>query len=214
MTARVKNGTWRAWGGNLTAEPTVRVRPTSSDEVLRVLSEAHEQGLCARPGGSGHSCAPLVPTEGVLLDTSALKGLVSVDEDHQRVTVFAGTTLQELNLILEQHGLALANLPDSSHMSVGGALATGTHGTGLGQPSLGGQVIGLSLATPTGELISCSETHRPPRATSGSPGCRAPPRPTPASSAGCTVSRTPTRAPPHRFPGHCAARTTPFCAPP
>ena len=46
-------------------------------------------------------------------------------------------------------------------MSVGGALATGTHGTGLGQPSLGGQVIGLSLATPTGELISCSETHRP-----------------------------------------------------
>ena len=161
MTARVKNGTWRSWGGNLTADPTVRVRPTSSDEVLRVLSEAHEQGLCARPGGSGHSCAPLVPTEGVLLDTSALKGLVSVDEDHQRVTVFAGTTLQELNLILEQHGLALANLPDSSHMSVGGALATGTHGTGLGQPSLGGQVIGLSLATPTGELISCSETHRP-----------------------------------------------------
>ena len=104
MTARVKNGTWRSWGGNLTADPTVRVRPTSSDEVLRVLSEAHEQGLCARPGGSGHSCAPLVPTEGVLLDTSALKGLVSVDEDHQRVTVFAGTTLQELNLILEQHG--------------------------------------------------------------------------------------------------------------
>lgn len=231
MTARVKNGTWRSWGGNLTADPTVRVRPTTSDEVLRVLSEAQEHGLSLRTAGSGHSCAPLVPTEGVLLDTSALKGLVSVDEDHQRVTVFAGTTLQELNLVLEQHGLALANLPDSSHMSVGGALATGTHGTGLGQPSLGGQVIGLSLATPTGELISCSETHRPdlfdaarvhlgvlgvvvsvtfqcvsafrlhcaefrepigalldtcrsacpPRTTSSSPGCRAPPRPTPAS---------------------------------
>lgn len=161
MAAQVRGGTWRSWGGNLTVKPAVTVRPTDSDQVLQVLQEAASQGVAVRPAGSGHSCSPLVPTGGVLLDTSALKGLVSVDEDHQRVTVFAGTTLQELNLALEQHGLALANLPDSSHMSVGGALATGTHGTGLGQPSLGGQVVGLSLATPGGELISCSETHRP-----------------------------------------------------
>ena len=57
MTARVKNGTWRSWGGNLTADPTVRVRPTTSDEVLRVLSEAHEQGLCV-PGRSDDRAEP------------------------------------------------------------------------------------------------------------------------------------------------------------
>ena len=84
MTARVKNGTWRSWGGNLTADPTVRVRPTTSDEVLRVLSEAQEHGLSLRTAGSGHSCAPLVPTEGVLLDTSALQGLAAVGAAPQR----------------------------------------------------------------------------------------------------------------------------------
>ena len=59
MTARVKNGTWRSWGGNLTADPTVRVRPTTSDEVLRVLSEAQEHGLDeSRADGLGESTAP------------------------------------------------------------------------------------------------------------------------------------------------------------
>ncbi|MDO4918028.1 D-arabinono-1,4-lactone oxidase [Kocuria sp.] len=161
MTAQVRARTWRSWGGNLTAEPAAVVRPADSDQVLRVLEEAAGAGLTVRPAGSGRSCAPLVPTEDVLLDTSALSGLVSVDEERQRVTVFGGTTLQELNLVLEERGLALANLPDSSSMTVAGAIATGTHGTGLGQPSLGAQVVGVSIATPSGELASCSETHRP-----------------------------------------------------
>ena len=161
MPAQVRGGTWRSWGRNVSADPALRVRPASSDQVVAVLTEAARTGLRVRPAGSGHSCAPLVPTQDVLLETSSLAGLVSVDEERQRVTVFAGTTLQELNLVLEQHGLALANLPDSSHMTLGGALATGTHGTGLGQPSLGGQVIGASLVTPAGELLSCSESHRP-----------------------------------------------------
>ena len=161
MPARVRGGTWRSWGGNLSAEPTVTVRPGGSDQVLAVLADTARTGLRVRPAGAGHSCSPLVPTGDALLDTSALTGLVSVDEEHQRVTVFAGTTLQELNLVLEEHGLALANLPDSSHMTVGGAIATGTHGTGLGQPSLGGQMIGVSMVTPGGEVVSCSESHRP-----------------------------------------------------
>ena len=76
MTAQVRGGTWRSWGGNLSIEPAVTVRPTDSDQVLEVLQEAASQGVAVRPAGSGHSCSPLVPTGGVLLDTSALKGLV------------------------------------------------------------------------------------------------------------------------------------------
>lgn len=161
MTAQVRSTAWHSWGGNLTARPSVTVRPDDSDQVLHVLEEAVAAGKSVRPSGSGHSWSPLVPTDGVRLDTSALTGLASVDEDRQQVTVFAGTTVHQLNLILEEHGLALANLPDCAHMTVAGAIATGTHGTGLGQPSLGDQVIGVSLATPSGDVVTCSETHRP-----------------------------------------------------
>ena len=161
MTAQVKSAAWHSWGGNLRSEPGATVRPEDSDQVLRVLEEAATAGLSVRPSGSGHSWSPLVPTDGVRLDTSLLTGLASVDEDRQQVTVFAGTTVHQLNLILEEHGLALANLPDCAHTTVAGAIATGTHGTGLGQPSLGDQVIGISFATPSGDVIKCSETHRP-----------------------------------------------------
>ncbi|CAL8900102.1 FAD-linked oxidoreductase [Kocuria varians] len=161
LTAEVRSGTWRSWGGNVSAEPAVTVRPEDSDQVLQVLAEAAAAGLTVRPAGSGHSWSPVVPTEDVLLDTSALSGLVSVDTERQLVTVFAGTTLHELSRLLEEHGLAVANLPDSGHMTVAGAVATGMHGTGLGQPSMAEQVTAMSIATPSGELVSCSETHRP-----------------------------------------------------
>lgn len=161
MTAQVNDSTWRSWGRNLTVKPAAIVRPENTDQVEQVLRDAAAQGLRVRPAGSGQSFSPLVPTSDVLLDATALNGLSSIDAERQRVTVFGGTTIQQLCLLLEEHGMALANMPDFTGQTVAGAIATGTHGTGLGQPSLAEQIIDITIATPSGELITCSETHRP-----------------------------------------------------
>ena len=153
--------TWRSWGGNLTVKPAALVRPGNSDELEQVLRDASARGLRVRPVGSGHSFSPLVCTPDVLLDTSGLAGLCAIDVDRQRITVFGGTTVQQVARMLEAHGLALANMADSHRQTVAGAIATGTHGTGLGQPSLAEQMIALTLLTPSGELLTCSETSHP-----------------------------------------------------
>ena len=43
------------------------------------------------------------------------------------VTVRAGTTLSELNILLEDHGLAVKILGSISEQTVGGAISTGIH---------------------------------------------------------------------------------------
>ena len=161
LTAQEGATTWRSWGGNLTAKPTAIVRPGTTDELVQVLREASERGLHVRPVGSGQSFSPLAYTSEVLLDTSGLTGMVSIDVDRQQVTVLGGTTVHEIARILETHGLAMANMADSNRQTVAGALATGTHGTGLGQPSLAEQMIALTLLTPSGELLTCSESSHP-----------------------------------------------------
>lgn len=161
MTAKAGKDTWRSWGGNLTVKPAVIVRPENTDQVEQVLRDAAAQGLRVRPAGSGQSFSPLVPTSDVLLDATALSGLSSIDTEKQQVTVFGGTTIQQICQILEDHGLALANMPDFTGQTIAGAIATGTHGTGLGQPSLSEQITEITLATPSGELITCSESSHP-----------------------------------------------------
>lgn len=161
LTAQVKNSTWKSWGGHLSVTPSAIVRPENTDQVVQVLRDAARQQLRVRAAGSGRSSSALVPTSDVILDTSALTGLSSIDVAKQQVTVFGGTTLHEIAQLLESYGLALANMPDCAAQTIAGAIATGTHGTGLGQPSLAQQVVAVTLITPTGELITCSETSRP-----------------------------------------------------
>ena len=56
---------------------------------------------------SGLSLSPLAVSEEVTLSLHKFCGLVSVDLQTKQVTVKAGTTLEELNAILDDHGLAL-----------------------------------------------------------------------------------------------------------
>ena len=55
----------------------------------------------------------------------SLQGLVSVNTAQQQVTVRGGMTLDELNLILEEHGLAMKNLGSISDQTIAGAISTG-----------------------------------------------------------------------------------------
>jgi L-gulono-1,4-lactone dehydrogenase len=57
-------------------------------------------------------------------------------------------------------GLAMANLGDIDTQTVAGALATGTHGTGLALGGLATQVLDMSLVLADGSVVSCSAAER------------------------------------------------------
>jgi FAD-linked oxidoreductase len=63
--------------------------------------------------------------------------------------------LHEIGPALDPLGQALINQPDIDDQALGGAIATSTHGTGRDLGSLSSYVVGLTLATPNGELIEC-----------------------------------------------------------
>ncbi len=149
---------WRNWAGNQTCRPAQRLAPASEEELIAGLRQA--RGII-RAVGSGHSFSPLVPTDDTLIATDLLSGLVDYDPDTRQAEVLAGTRLHNLGPLLDAVGLAQENLPDIDYPSIAGAIATATHGTGIGFGSLSTQVTGLTLASPRGELHYCDADREP-----------------------------------------------------
>jgi xylitol oxidase len=136
------------WAGNLTYGTTRVLRPRSVEEAQELVAGAET----IRPLGTRHSFSEVadVPPGGVLLSTEHLDRVVGIDSG--TVTVEAGIRYGELSATLYEHGLALANLASLPHISVGGAVATGTHGSGVENRSLAAAVSMLELVGPDGEL--------------------------------------------------------------
>ena len=149
---------WRNWGGNQACRPEARLAPATEDEIVSALSGAHGH---VRPVGAGHSFSGLVPTDGALLATDMLNGLVSTDAETLQCEVWSGTRLHQLGPLLEAESLAMPNLPDIDYQTLAGAVSTSTHGTGATLGSLASIVEGVAIATPSGELIECDRTTQP-----------------------------------------------------
>lgn len=135
----------RNWAGNLTYRGRV-VTPASVAEVQQIVAGSGK----VRALGSRHSFNDIADTGGVLVSLAALPPDLEVTGD--TVSVSAGTRYGVLAEALADQGLALPNLASLPHISVGGAIATGTHGSGDGNGSLSTAVAALELVGADGEL--------------------------------------------------------------
>ncbi|WP_431994250.1 D-arabinono-1,4-lactone oxidase [Streptomyces griseoflavus] len=160
-TASTRNGTWRNWGGTVSARPAREVAPASVDELAAVLRRATEDGLPVKAVGSGHSFTSIAATDGVLIRPDLLTGIRDIDREAGTVTVEAGTPLRRLNVALAREGLSLTNMGDIMEQTVSGATSTGTHGTGRDSASIAAQIKGLELVTADGTVLTCSEKENP-----------------------------------------------------
>jgi L-gulono-1,4-lactone dehydrogenase len=160
-TASGKNGTWRNWGGNVSARPARQVAPASVEELAAAVRRAAEDGLKVKAVGTGHSFTSIAATDGVLIRPQLLTGIRTVDRSSMTVTVEAGTPLKRLNAALAREGLSLTNMGDIMEQTVSGATSTGTHGTGRESASIAAQIKGLELVTADGSVLTCSEKENP-----------------------------------------------------
>lgn len=161
-TGSGKNRTaWRNWAGNVTSRPAREVTPASVDELSAALRRAKEDGLRAKPVGTGHSFTPAAATDGLLIRPELLTGIRRIDREAGTVTVEAGTPLKRLNAALAREGLSLTNMGDIMEQTVSGAISTGTHGTGRESASISAQIMALELVTADGTVLTCSEKESP-----------------------------------------------------
>ena len=137
----------RNWAGNLTYRAQQVVHPASVDELQEVLSGDGP----FRVLGTRHSFNDLADTEGTLIATDRLPVEVDVSSAPGAVRLMGAPRYGDLAPILQRSGLALANLASLPHISVAGAVATGTHGSGDRMGSLATAVRAIGLVTPGGE---------------------------------------------------------------
>jgi L-gulonolactone oxidase len=121
--------------------------------VQQLVQQAVIDGKHVRTVGAGHSWAPLVLTEDILINLDHLNQ-VNTDIPNRLARAQAGIRLKDLTPRLAKDKLALANLGSIREQSIAGAISTGTHGTGLGLGILATQIVGMRLVTGTGDVIS------------------------------------------------------------
>jgi FAD/FMN-containing dehydrogenase len=137
---------WSNWSGSATSRPRWRARASDESEVAAAVLRARGDGVSLRTVGAGHSQIPLAAADGGLLqlaDRDAASCIESVDTAAQRARVWAGSTLNTLGAALHEHGLAFHNLGDVDVQTLGGAIGTGTHGTGRALANLSSAVLGV-----------------------------------------------------------------------
>ena len=141
---------WRNWSGSMRCMPAEAHAPASEDELGALVRYAAARGRRIRAVGAGHSSSALVSCPDMQLSMSRLTGLVAVDRDAGQARVKPGTVLSELGRALYRHDLALPNYGDIADQTIAGAIATGTHGAGLGQPCLSRWLVGARLVDAQG----------------------------------------------------------------
>ncbi|WXF90518.1 FAD-binding protein [Curtobacterium flaccumfaciens pv. flaccumfaciens] len=120
------------WAGNVTYRASALARPTSVDELQQLVSSTPR--LTAL--GSRHSFNTIADTDAVQVSLSDLPPVLDIDTSRRVVRVAAGMTHSQVAAGLEARGWALGNLASLPHISTAGAVATGTHGSGVRNPSL------------------------------------------------------------------------------
>lgn len=155
------NNQWSNWAGNVTCQPLEIFKPTSESELQAFVKKAYTENKRIRVVGSGHSFTPIAATDEYMLSLVHMQGLIHLDKSKKQATVWAGTTIKQLGILLHKEGLAQVNLGDIDKQSVAGATSTGTHGTGINFGSLSTQIIGLTLVLANGELLQINENENP-----------------------------------------------------
>lgn len=137
------------WGGNVSYAAERIHRPSTIDELRRIVAGSRR----AHALGTRHSFNTVADTTGDLIDVTDMPVTIDVDLERHQVLVSGWTRYGELAADLQRHGLALHNLGSLPHISVAGACATGTHGSGDGNGCLATAVAGLRLVTAGGDLV-------------------------------------------------------------
>ncbi|MGD0736246.1 MAG: FAD-binding protein [Terracidiphilus sp.] len=139
------------WAGNLTYSTDHLLTPGSIDEVRQVVKS------CAklRVLGTKHSFNTIADSRDNQVSLKRLDQ-ITIDEKARTVTVGPGVTYGKLAPVIDARGYALHNLASLPHISVAGAIATATHGSGLHNGNLATAVAALEIVTANGETLVLS----------------------------------------------------------
>ncbi|MEK7728504.1 MAG: FAD-binding protein, partial [candidate division KSB1 bacterium] len=152
--------TWKNFSATQMAQPLQYHRPQSLDELVAVIQRAEKEKQTIRAVGSGHSHSDVAVATDFLIDTHGLHEVLTLDTSVLKDGVDTamlfqtqcGITIHDLNIALEEAGLALPNMGGYTGQTIAGAISTGTHGSGISLGPLASFVESLELVSESGKI--------------------------------------------------------------
>jgi xylitol oxidase len=139
------------WAGNITYGTDRVHTPASVEEVREVVTSCTK----LRALGSRHSFNTIADSTQNQISLKRIDP-IDIDDKAHTVTVGAGVAYGQLAPVIEARGYALHNLASLPHISVAGAIATATHGSGVHNGNLATAVTGLEIVRADGQIIQLS----------------------------------------------------------
>lgn len=136
------------WAGVHTYRARELHAPESLDELRSIVARAPQVHAL----GSRHAFNDLADAD-ELVSLERMPAGIALDREARTVTVSAGVRYGELALALQREGFALHTMASLPHISVAGAVATATHGSGDRNGNLATAVAALELVTSEGEVV-------------------------------------------------------------
>ncbi len=140
------------WAGNYQYKAGNFLSPGSIEEVQGLVKDTSK----LKALGTQHSFNNIADNPENQISTKKLDKIIELNSDSQTVTVESGVSYGKLSLYLHEKGFALHNLASLPHISVAGACATATHGSGDNNGNLATAVNAIEMVTADGEIISLS----------------------------------------------------------
>jgi xylitol oxidase len=143
------------WSANYAYRARGIERPTTVAELQQLVKQATDAAP-VRALGTRHTFNDVVDPgdAGTLISLAELPAKIAVDAERRTVTVAAGLRYGDVAIALEAQGWALRNLASLPHISIAGAVATATHGSGSGNANLATTVGALTFVDGSGELVT------------------------------------------------------------
>ncbi|MGP0068412.1 MAG: FAD-binding protein [Isosphaeraceae bacterium] len=140
------------WAGNYRYS-TENLRPLTSIEQVRKFVKEHD---ALKVLGTRHCFNGIADSTHVFISLKPMDRVVALDAQARTVTIEAGMSYGQLCPILHEKGYALHNLASLPHISVAGACATATHGSGIKNGNLSTSVSALEIVTANGDILTLS----------------------------------------------------------
>ncbi len=145
------------WAGNLTFGAERLVAPGTVAETQEIVRRSNR----LRVLGTRHSYNDIADTTGTQLSLERLRGVIALDTTRNQVTVEGGTRYSDIAPWLHERGYALHNLASLPHITVAGAVATATHGSGARLGNLATAVAAIEFINAAGDLVTLSREKDP-----------------------------------------------------
>lgn len=144
------------WSGNYTYTADKLHYPETVEQVQELVRCSSK----LKALGSRHSFNGIADSSGYLISLERLDRVLIFDGERRTLTIDGGVKYGQICQQLHREGYALHNLASLPHISVAGACATATHGSGDRNGNLATVVSAMELVTADGTVVTLSRDQK------------------------------------------------------